>query len=75
MSPEPSEPRQDVTRLLRQAAKGDRQAWGQLFEQHHDRLRRMIGFRLDHRLKGRLDPSDVIQEAYLDASRRLDEYL
>ena len=75
MTSEPSEPRNDVTRLLQQAAQGDRQAWGQLFEQHRDRLRRMIAFRLDGRLHGRLDPSDVVQEAYLDAARRLDEYL
>ncbi len=75
MTPEPSERWQDVTRLLHQAAQGDRQAWGQLLEQHRERLRRMIAFRLDHRLRGRLDASDVIQEAYLDASSRLEEYL
>ncbi len=75
MSPGPSESRNDATRLLQQAAQGDRQAWGQLLEQHRDRLRRMIAFRLDDRLRGRLDPSDVIQEAYLDASSHLDEYL
>src|SRR5207237_5104844 len=30
---------------------------------------------LDRRLQGRVDPSDVIQEAYLEVSRRLPEYL
>src|SRR5262249_22089592 len=39
------------------------------------RLRRMIKFRLDRWLQGRVDPSDVIQEAYLEVSRRLVEYL
>src|SRR5262249_7886721 len=29
---------------------------------------------LDPRLQGRVDPSDVIQEAFLDASKRLPEY-
>ena len=39
------------------------------------RLRRMVALRLDRRLQGRVDPSDVIQEAYLEAARRLPEYL
>ena len=30
---------------------------------------------LDRRLQGRIDPSDVIQDAYLEAARRLPEYL
>jgi RNA polymerase sigma-70 factor, ECF subfamily len=42
---------------------------------HRDRLRRMVALRLDRRLQGRVDPSDVIQEAYLEAARRLPEYL
>lgn len=75
MTSESPEPQNEVARLLAQAAQGDRQAWGQLLEQHRDRLRRMIAFRLDGRLHGRLDPSDVIQEAFLDAQRRLDDYL
>ena len=35
----------------------------------------MVALRLDRRLYGRIDPSDVIQEAYLEASARLAEYL
>ena len=35
----------------------------------------MVAFRLDQRLQGRIDPSDVIQETYLEASNRLAEYL
>jgi RNA polymerase sigma-70 factor (ECF subfamily) len=46
-----------------------------LLEQHRQRLRRMIALRLDQRLQGRIDASDVIQEAYLEASTRLEEYL
>jgi RNA polymerase sigma-70 factor (ECF subfamily) len=44
-------------------------------EEHRDRLKLMVGLRLDRRLQGRVDPSDVIQEAYLEAARRLPEYL
>ncbi len=35
----------------------------------------MVCWRLDPRLNGRLDPSDVLQEVYLDAARRLPDYL
>jgi RNA polymerase sigma-70 factor, ECF subfamily len=65
----------ETNALLRQAARGDGQLLGSLLARHRDRLRRMIALRLDHRLQGRIDPSDVIQEAYLEASTRLAEYL
>jgi RNA polymerase sigma-70 factor (ECF subfamily) len=48
---------------------------GDLLEQYRARLRRMVALRLDPRLHGRIDPSDVIQETYLEASARLAEYL
>jgi RNA polymerase sigma-70 factor (ECF subfamily) len=56
-------------------AQGDRQVWGTLLERHRKRLRRMVALRLDQRLQGRLDASDVIQEAYLEAMARVEEYL
>ena len=46
-----------------------------LLDGYRSRLRRMIKLRLDRRLQGRVDPSDVIQEAYLEVSRQLAEYL
>ena len=62
-------------RLIGRARVGARLVLPELLERHRDRLRRMVDLRLDWRLRGRLDPSDVLQEAYLDASRRLDDYL
>ncbi len=47
---------------------------GELFAEHRDRLRRMVRLRLDRRLNGRVDASDVIQEAYIDAVRRFEDY-
>jgi RNA polymerase sigma-70 factor (ECF subfamily) len=41
---------------------------------HRARLRRMVDMRLDRRVAGRVDPSDVLQEAYLDASRQFERY-
>ena len=60
---------------LAQIRRGGPTALAGLFMQHRQRLRRMIHVRLDRRVAGRVDPSDVLQEAYLDASRRLEEYL
>jgi RNA polymerase sigma-70 factor (ECF subfamily) len=60
--------------LLRRAKAGDAAALGALFAHYRDRLRTMVGLRLDRRVAGRLDPSDVLQEAYLDVARRFPEY-
>jgi RNA polymerase sigma-70 factor (ECF subfamily) len=43
--------------------------------QHRQRLRCMIALRMDRRLQGRIDPSDVLQDAYLHASRKLADYV
>lgn len=63
------------SQLLSRARHGDQKAIGQLLEKYRGRLRRVIRLRLDRRLQARLDPSDILQEAYLDALRRLDAYL
>jgi len=69
------DPDDKTQRLLRRAAEGDQEGWRLLLAQHRGRLRRMVALRLDQRLQGRIDPSDVIQEAFLEASVRLPEYL
>jgi RNA polymerase sigma-70 factor, ECF subfamily len=53
---------------------GDIEALGALFSQHRERLWRMAGFRMDRRLLGRVDPDDVLQEAYLAAAQRIKNY-
>jgi RNA polymerase sigma-70 factor (ECF subfamily) len=60
---------------LHAAARGSERALEWLLERHRGRLRQMIAVRLDDRLCARLDPSDVVQETLLDASRKLEEYL
>jgi RNA polymerase sigma-70 factor (ECF subfamily) len=67
-------PNDTTEELIRRAVDGDDQAWDRLMTDHRPRLRRMIALRMDRRLKGRLDPSDVIQESLIDAARRLPEY-
>jgi RNA polymerase sigma-70 factor (ECF subfamily) len=65
----------DTVRLIEYARKGDATALNELFARHRGRLRRMVQMRLDWRLHGRIDASDVVQDAYLEAARRLDGYL
>jgi RNA polymerase sigma-70 factor (ECF subfamily) len=65
----------ETERLLAAAARGNTGDWGELLDRHRARLRRMLALRLDHRLQGRVDPSDVLQETYLEATQRLADYL
>jgi RNA polymerase sigma-70 factor (ECF subfamily) len=65
----------DTEQLIEKLRAGDRQALTDLFQRHRDRLRRMVELRMDARLQGRLDASDVLQDAFLDTVARLDSYL
>ena len=67
-------PREDDD-LLRLIEGGDERALCALFVRHRERLRRMVRLRLDRRLQGRLDASDVLQEAQLEVVRRAGEYI
>ncbi len=71
MTPPPGQ----VADLAARAAGGDKEAVAELLERHRARLRRMVELRLDPRLQGRVDASDLIQEGYLEALRRLDEFI
>jgi RNA polymerase sigma-70 factor (ECF subfamily) len=65
----------EVEESLRRVAEGDQEALADLFWRHREALRRMVSWRLDRRLNGRVDPSDVLQEVYIDASQRVRRYL
>ena len=60
--------------LLQRAAGDDTEALRQLFSRYRDRLKRMVHLRLSRRLSGRVDDSDVVQEAFLEISRKLPDY-
>jgi RNA polymerase sigma-70 factor, ECF subfamily len=60
--------------LLQRAAAGDVVAWGALLTEHEGRLQRMVAFRLDPRLRRRVDASDVVQEAFLAAANHREDY-
>jgi RNA polymerase sigma-70 factor (ECF subfamily) len=66
---------EDSNDAIEQLKGGDRGALAEFFGKHRDRLRRMVELRLDPRLRGRLDASDVVQDAFLDVARDLEAYL
>jgi RNA polymerase sigma-70 factor (ECF subfamily) len=57
--------------LLKQALAGQRQAFEELFARYRPYLCQFVELRLDPKLRSRLDPSDVVQEAQIEAFRRL----
>jgi RNA polymerase sigma-70 factor, ECF subfamily len=46
----------------------------EVFSRHRDKLQRMVRFRLDRRLYGRVDTADVLQDVWLETSRRIEDY-
>ena len=60
--------------LLCRIRGGDSSALATMFDRHRGRLEKMVRLRLDSRLRGRIDPADVLQDAFVDAARRLAEF-
>jgi RNA polymerase sigma-70 factor (ECF subfamily) len=63
-----------IDSLIERAALGDKQALAELFSRFRDRMKQMVKLRLDRRLSGRIDPSDVVQDAFVEASKRLPDF-
>ncbi len=53
---------------------GDPAAAAELFSACRNRLKKMVRLRLDRRLQGRLDASDVLQEAFLDVQQKAADF-
>jgi RNA polymerase sigma-70 factor (ECF subfamily) len=60
--------------LVAHVKRGDMHAIATLFDRYRDRLRRMIEIRLDQRLAARVDPSDVLQDVFVDVQNRIHEF-
>ncbi len=65
----------EIQELIRQSRAGEQTLFGELLIQYRDRLKCAVALRMDKRLYGRVDPSDIVQEAHMEASQRLDEFL
>jgi len=61
--------------LEQRLADGDTIVFGELFTKHRPRLWQIIHFRLSDKIRGRVDPDDVVQEVYLEAEKRLRHYV
>jgi cytochrome c-type biogenesis protein CcsB len=70
-----NDPPSETVHLLERLRAGDRRALADLFQRHRDRLRRMVELRMDERLQGRIDASDVLQDGFLDLAKRVESYL
>jgi RNA polymerase sigma-70 factor (ECF subfamily) len=75
MSDPANAPASETFLLVDRLRAGDPDALAELFQRHRDRLRRMVELRIDSRLRGRIDASDVLQDGFLELSRRLEGYL
>lgn len=60
--------------LIAQMRDGSEDALAEVFSHYRERLRRIIRFRLDYRIAGRVSDSDVLQETFIAAVKRLDHF-
>jgi RNA polymerase sigma-70 factor (ECF subfamily) len=60
--------------LIAKMRGGSQQALAEVFSHYRQRLQRIIQFRLDYRLAGRVSDSDVLQETYIAAAKRLQHF-
>ena len=61
-------------KIVNKLITGGDAAVAELFSEFQPRLERMVEFRLDRRLRGRVDSLDIIQEAYIEIARRIGDY-
>lgn len=64
-----------TTQLLAGARVGEADAVDRLLERHRAAVHRLVQMRLDPKLQQRLDVSDVVQDVFVEAHRRLAHYL
>lgn len=60
--------------LLRRMRAGDEEALAEVFSCYRERLRRIVRFRMDYRMAGRVSDSDVLQDTFIAAAKRLEHY-
>jgi RNA polymerase sigma-70 factor (ECF subfamily) len=65
----------EIEALIERASRHERAACQELLIRHRQRLRQMIAVRIDQRLAARLDPSDVVQEVFVEALGKMPDYL
>jgi RNA polymerase sigma-70 factor (ECF subfamily) len=61
--------------VINSVRNGDHTALESALVRHRDYLRRVISLRMDDLVQARVDPSDVVQDAQLEAMRRVNDYV
>jgi RNA polymerase sigma-70 factor (ECF subfamily) len=61
--------------LLSAIRAGDAAAASPLLERHREAVRRLVALRLDRKIQRRIDASDIVQDALVEANRRLPDYV
>ena len=64
----------ETQRLIDRCLEGQEQEFGRLIDRHRPFLRLVVSLRIPDKLRSRIDPSDVVQEAQIEAVRRKQEY-
>lgn len=74
MHKEPGNP-EETEILLQKVQNGDKQALEDLLTRHRGIIRKMVDLRMDNKMRGRVDASDIVQEAQLEVANRIQDYL
>lgn len=76
-SASPSQPavNDEHAALVERIIAGDRAALATMFTIYRPRLWRLVNFRLHPKLRGRIDPDDVLQDAWMRANDRIQHFL
>jgi len=64
----------DVPTMLTQARQGDGSARGRLLESYSRYLTLLARLQIGRRLRGKVDPADIVQETFLEATRQLEQF-
>ena len=60
--------------LTTQMRQGSKDALATIFANYRERLRRIIQFRIDYRITARVSDSDILQDTYIAAAKRLPHF-
>lgn len=65
---------EQIDRLLHDAREGDDEALGRLMEVYRNYVAMLARLQINHRLQGKVSPSDVVQETFLEARRCFSQF-
>ena len=63
-----------IHQQLVQALAGNREALGAILTRHHSYLKMLASAQIHNRLRGKADPSDLVQETFLEAYKQIDTF-